>query len=284
MSSSTSLIAIDPTPYGNRLELPKVPFGKEPKLEWIEVRKLRVDVSYQRIIHGRGARNIREIAMAFRWDRFGTVIVAPVQGGVYAIIDGQHRTTAAALRGFPKVPCQIVDADHAAQARAFAAINAQVTAITPMQLHAARLAAGDPVARELADACKRGGVTICRYPVPANAMKVGETLAAGQLARMMRLYGADVLVSAMRCITETRKGNAGLVRAPIIAALCAAFEAEPDWRSNEAKLLKAMWRFDFAEQFATAGRRSATEGGSITSALIEAICEHLGKSLAGRAA
>lgn len=273
----SNLRDIDPTPFGNRLELPPANPGTKPKLEWLPVAKLRIDTRYQRVIHGRGAANIRKIAAEFRWDKFAPVIVAPVSGDLFAIIDGQHRTTAAALRGIASVPCQIVDASEADQARAFAAINAQVTAITPMQLHAARLAAGDSDARELERVCKESDVTICRYPVPAINMKVGETLAAGQLARMLRLYGPDVLISALRCITRTRKGNPGMVRAPVIAALCTAFDAEPGWRANEAVLLKAMWRFDFQAQYIAASQRAIENGKSITAELITAVTDHLDK-------
>src|SRR3546814_13493266 len=66
-----------------------------------------------------------------------------VEGGQFAIVDGQHRTTAAMLRKQPTVPCQIVQADRAKQAAAYAAVNGNVTRTTPTQLFHARMAAGD---------------------------------------------------------------------------------------------------------------------------------------------
>jgi ParB-like chromosome segregation protein Spo0J len=36
------------------------------------------------------------------------VVVSPVERGKFAIIDGQHRTTSAAILGVECVPCQIV--------------------------------------------------------------------------------------------------------------------------------------------------------------------------------
>src|SRR6266550_4097499 len=69
--------------------------GPAPFLEWIETSRLVVDVTYQREIGRRGAVNVNQIAENFDWSKFAPVIVAPVEGGHFAIVDGQHRTTAA---------------------------------------------------------------------------------------------------------------------------------------------------------------------------------------------
>lgn len=104
--------------------------GPAPQLEWIKIEKLVVDGQYQRGISRRGAANIAQIAEHFDWSKFAPVIVAPLEGGQYAIVDGQHRTTAAMLREVPSVPCQIVQADRAKQAAAYAAVNGNVTKTT----------------------------------------------------------------------------------------------------------------------------------------------------------
>ncbi len=81
--------------------------GPAPVLLWIEIQNFVVDTEYQREIGKRGRQNIRLIAENFDWSKFAPIIVAPIEGGLYAIVDGQHRTTAAMIRGFEKVPCQI---------------------------------------------------------------------------------------------------------------------------------------------------------------------------------
>src|SRR3982074_1805258 len=101
--------------------------GPAPFLEWIETDKLVVDVTYQREIGRRGATNVNQIAENFDWSKFAPVIVAPVEGGQFAIVDGQHRTTAAIRRGQKEVPCQVVQADRAKQAAAYAAVDANIT-------------------------------------------------------------------------------------------------------------------------------------------------------------
>jgi hypothetical protein len=87
------------------------------------------------------------------------VIVAAVEGGKFAIVDDQHRTTAAMLRGIESVPCQMVQADRAQQAAAYAAVNGNATKTTPFH---ARLAAGHDDALKLGDVCSAAGVTIAR--------------------------------------------------------------------------------------------------------------------------
>lgn len=79
--------------------------GPAPILNWLEIDKLVVDSTYQREIGRRGAANVYQIAENFDWSKFAPVIVAPIEGGKFAIVDGQHRTTAAMLRGQQEVPC-----------------------------------------------------------------------------------------------------------------------------------------------------------------------------------
>src|SRR5690606_16959607 len=74
--------------------------------------------------------------------RFAPVLCAPIEGGLYSIIDGQHRVHAAAMCGVEAVPCQIVQIDKQEQAASFAAVNGNVTKITAFNLLKAALAAG----------------------------------------------------------------------------------------------------------------------------------------------
>jgi hypothetical protein len=272
---ASELRSIDPSPLRARYTGPASSVGERPELQWIKIAKLRIDPRYQREIGRRGADNILSIAPAFRWAKFAPVIVAPIGGGLYAIVDGQHRTTAAALRGFESVPCVIIAADDAEQADAFVAINANVTAMSPLQLHAARLAAGDKSAVALTEVCLEASVTICRYPVPANKIKPGETLAVAMLQGMLDKYGKDILIAALCCITQTRTGNAGMIRAQIVEALCSTLEAEPDWCADRKRLIFAMQTFDFAARFNEARAKSIDSGVKVATILVEMIGDHL---------
>jgi hypothetical protein len=257
-------------------QLSDIDAGEKPRLFWIAIAQLRVDHRYQRKIGGRTSeKNVLQIAEQFSWSKFAPVVVAEVDEGIYAIIDGQHRTTAAALRGIRDVPCLIHAADLAEQANAFAAINGTVTAISTMQLHAARVAAGDAAALALKEACDAAGVTICRYPVPASQMKVGETLAASKLGQQLARYGRDTLVAALSCITRTGNGNIGFVRAPVVEALCAVLNGEPAWQQDLDTLLDAMQSFDFEGNYSEARLASSRDRVGLSVPMVELICAHL---------
>jgi hypothetical protein len=179
--------------------------GPAPFLQWLEVKLLVVDERYQREIGRRGSENVRHIAENFEWSKFAPVIVAPIEGGLFAIVDGQHRTTAAMLRSPDKVPCQVIQADLAQQAAAYAAVNGSVTKTAATQLFQAKLAANHQFSRELADACLAGGVILTRRNMVQAKMKVGENQAIGALSRCLRDYGRDTLITALQCITTLKR-------------------------------------------------------------------------------
>lgn len=259
--------------------LPKIVMGALPKLQFLKVSSLVIDTSYQRDILGHGAKNITHIAREFQWIKFSPIVVAKIEGGKYAIIDGQHRAHAAALRGISQVPCQVVAADYKQQAEAFAAINSQFTAVHGLQLHEARMQAGEPRAVALGKVCKDAEVVICRYPVPADKMKTGETLAVGKLYQMLDKYGAPTLTAALSCIRKTRQGYTGYLRAPLIQALCATLDAEPAWRDGGKKLLAAIAKIDLAALYEKARVQSEGKHTQISNILIEKLAGHLDKEM-----
>jgi hypothetical protein len=172
--------------------------GAAPQLKWIEVASLRIDPAYQRPLTGSGRRNIARIAAHFRWSKFGTVVVAPGLGGVFAIIDGMHRTIAARARGITMVPCQIVAIDGRDQADAFAAINGAVTRVHPCSLYKAALAAGLDWAVALKRAGDAAGVTLATRPTATFELKSGQTCCIGTLRGMLERSGEDAVTCALQ--------------------------------------------------------------------------------------
>jgi len=247
-------------------------------LLWVEVKDLVVDDSYQREISRRGAMNVRHIAETFDWSKFAPVIVAPIEGGLFAIVDGQHRTTAAILRGFTKVPCQVVQADRAKQAEAFAAVNGNVTKTTAPQLYYARIAAGEPRALELKKICDASGVTISRRNLIRAKTKVGQTQAISALTRCLDTFGRNTLISALQCITQTGGGNPGYVRSGIVEALCRVLYDDAQWRDAGGALLDAMDDFDFDDAWEEiqAGRRFVSSEAAVV-AFADKVRTHLKK-------
>jgi ParB-like nuclease domain len=183
--------------------------GAAPMLQWLKIADLMVDPAYQRPIIGKGWQNVDRIARNFRWSCFVPVVVSPVEGGEFAIIDGQHRTTSAAIVGFDSVPCQIVVAGREQQAAAFKAINGTTTPISQMALHAAALVASEPWAVQMAHVCACAEVELLRYPVPADKQAPGQTMAVGAIARCLKQYDEATLITALQCVTQTSNNHPG---------------------------------------------------------------------------
>ncbi len=222
--------------------------GAAPMLQWVAVADLVVDDSYQRPIYGAGRSNVLKIAEGFRWSKFAPVIVAPTLGGKFAVIDGQHRATAAALLGIESVPAQVVIADAVDQAQAFKSINGQVTRMHRLALHAAAIAAGDEAALEIDAVAKAGGVTVLRYPRAVERMAPGETLALGALIEGLKAYGRETLITALTCVTETSNNTPGVLSSSIIKALCIVLGANARWQEAGGALLAAFDEIDLESE------------------------------------
>ncbi len=215
---------------------PPSTFGPPQKLEWLSIASLRIDPFYQREITLVGRKNIRKIAEGFDWSMFSPVMVASVGSGLFAIVDGQHRTTAAALAGIERVPCAIVDSNRVAQAKSFSAINSNTTRLHAVQIFHASLAAGEGEALVLKGVCDRAGVSIVRYPTQTTSMKPGETMAAQTIARCIKRFGEDATVVGLRAIVSTCEGNAGQLVAPVVTGVVEVLADHKEWIADEKKL------------------------------------------------
>ncbi|MEN6306019.1 MAG: ParB N-terminal domain-containing protein [Armatimonadia bacterium] len=177
----------------------KVRPGRPPRLDFLPLAKLRIDENYQRTIERRGLATIVAICNAFDWNRFAPLIVAPVPGSdLYAVIDGQHRATAALLRGFDLVPCAIVNATALEQPGIFTAVNGNVTPITIFQLFKAARAAKAEWAVAIDQACARAGITPLVYPKPKSKINPFETMAIGTLRQAIIRFGVDEVADALK--------------------------------------------------------------------------------------
>jgi hypothetical protein len=236
---------------------PPEQFGPAAVLQWIKITDLVVDPAYQREIVGSGRSNVRRIAAEFSWAKFAPVIVSPVEGGRYAIVDGQHRTTAAALCGIEQVPCAVIMVDQAGQAAAFKAINGSTTKVSALAMHRAAAAAGDEEAMALDDVCARAGVRILPYPIATGAQKPGDTMSVKIIARLLKLHGRDTIVTALQCVTQTAEGNAGLLVGPVIAAITDVLAEEKAWRDAGGRLLEIFDEIDLEETLDRARAKAA---------------------------
>lgn len=181
-------------------------------------------------------------------------------GGRYAIIDGQHRATAAKLHGaIDKVPCLILTGGPKDEARAFSAINGNVTRIHVLQSFRAKVAAGEEEAELLVDICAMAKVTIAPYP--KADLVPGETMALGSVRQALKRYGQPVVVAALRFLRAAGP-EAGLSAAAILGAGDAMFKHK-EWRQGATKLGESLAdRGGLAKLQERALKRRASYGGT----------------------
>jgi hypothetical protein len=199
-----------------------------PVLSWIPIADLVIDDSYQRPLGPRNWMAIERIAAAFSWARFAPVLVSPVAGGKYAVIDGQHRCHAAALCGFDAVPACAVPIAPAGQAEAFAAVNTAVTRMTPQNVYKARLAAGDALIVRVDDIVSAAGCRVLTYHPSAALRKPGELVCVALLERLVKGGRAVELGAVLRGLRACAEGTASTdvwCEAVLNAAVMAAHDA-----------------------------------------------------------
>lgn len=239
--------------------------GSFPILQWIEIDQLVIDDSYQRSLERGNWMAIRKIAAQFHWSKFSPVFVAPVEGGRYAIIDGQHRTHAAAMCGFKSVPCQIVQMGQADQAAAFAAVNGVVTKIMPWQILKAAIQAGEPWAVEAQAIAAEGGCKLMTSNKTSTAKKPGQIYCIRGFVDLCATLPRDNIIAALRMLKKSEGYNdcrdawEAWALVPLIAGL-----AERPVALRQPGFCEALENFDFwAMADADAlERRAATRAGN----------------------
>jgi hypothetical protein len=183
-----------PIDIGDRATLPANP-GPAPMLQWLAVDRLVIDDAYQRPLLPGNWKAIEKIAANFQWSRFSPVLVAPVTGGLFAVIDGQHRVHAAAICGIPEVPAMVVQVGIEEQSRAFAWVNSQAIRVSVFHVFKAAFSAGDDWAVRADAAVSGGGCRLMRSKASSSAKRAGEIYAIG-LVRSLVEAGHDRAITA----------------------------------------------------------------------------------------
>lgn len=187
---------------GRPLRTPKP--GPAPMLQWLPVDRLIVDDSYQRPLGKSNWVAIEKIAENFQWSRFAPVLVAPVEGGLFAIIDGQHRTHAAALCGIAEVPALVVSVGVEEQSRAFSWVNSQTVRVTVFHVYKAALAAREDWAVRAEAAVSAAGCRLMTSNASTSAKQPRQVYNIGFIRRQIEA-GQDEAV---------RLGLASIAAAP----------------------------------------------------------------------
>lgn len=245
-------------PLGELIENKNVA-GAIGRLQVVPVSKLVVDSVYQRAVSVGSVRNIKRICQQFDWAKFLPVIVTQ-DGDVYSVVDGQHRSIAAATIGITEVPCYILSCTPAEAAAAFAAINGNVTPVQPIDLWFAELAARKPDAVALQKVLDASDVKITRKK---EGYLVGETRSVNVLRRALDFYGSAILTTILQCIVETGDGNPGMIYGATVNGIGRAIRTKLDLLANPSRLFSVFDEISLSTLVYDAGVEYAKTGNPI---------------------
>lgn len=243
--------------------------GAVPMLQWVKIADLVVDDDYQRELKRESWTKIRKIAGRFRWSRFSTVLVSPVAGGKYAIVDGQHRTHAARLCDIEAVPCQIVQMTREEQAASFAAVNGMVTAVTGFQILRAAIVAGEPWAVKCATIVSDAGCALMTRNNTGDQKQAGEVYAIALIRKHAAAGNGATVTAGLKALRASPFGQSADAYAnDVLKPLFIALGDRPPALTAGFDLDGLVARFDFygalerAAEFVKSKRRLGQVGTS----------------------
>lgn len=210
------------------------------------ISEMRIRKTYQRDLTKASARNALNIAKEFDWAKFGCLIIRPVKDGLFEVIDGQHRATAALLAGIQVVPAIIVQADAA---DTFLGVNRTRTSLTPLAIFNAERAAGEPDATRIALAASKAGVIIRRNTTSGD-LPPGELVAIIAVRAVLKKHGLKVLRTVFRGLRRSEADATPLTPSALTATnmRAAAFilkeypAAQGISEDGAAEIIAAMFR------------------------------------------
>lgn len=171
-----------------------------PQVGWIKIADMVIDDRYQRPLEKNNLQAIRRIAADFRWSRFSPVLVAPIEGGRYAIIDGQHRAHAAALCGIESIPAMISLVAPEEQALAFIEINTRQIKVSGYMVYRASLAAGETWAVACRDAVEAAGCKLMTTKWTTDRKKPGMVFAVDAIRKLVDAGHAQAVTNGLAAL------------------------------------------------------------------------------------
>jgi hypothetical protein len=213
--------------------------GSPPTLEWRAVGELLIDDAYQRTVEAKSSQTlIRRIAMFWDWGLCQPLAISRRPDGKLLIVDGQHRASAAKLRGdIPHLPCVITSYANAGdEAAAFVALNQQRRPLNQLDLFKAALAAGDDEATAIAIAVEAADLRIASTTNNQTA-RPGSLTNVGGLRNCYRKHGKRALTGALWVLAQAYPGQvmryAGTIFPGIAAIVASELEANPKFSSTD---------------------------------------------------
>ncbi|NGQ89274.1 ParB N-terminal domain-containing protein [Rhodobacter sp. HX-7-19] len=234
-----------------------------PMLDWIPISKIVMDDEYQRELKPNNWAAIKRIAADFHWSRFSPVLLAPIEGGLYSCIDGQHRTHAAAICGFDRVPAMITTVTKAEQARAFVHVNGSQIRVSGHQVYRAALAAREPWAVSCRDAVEAAD---CRLMMNNSTLakdkKPGEVFCIALIRKLVEAGKAGAVTAGLQALRAYEPEKVALYADYVLTPWLTAVASDPAFvnadlvavlrKRNPYQVIEAAERYAGVERLPTA--------------------------------
>jgi hypothetical protein len=178
-----------------------------PQMEWMAPADLLIEGRYQRDLSEASRRQIARIVANWDWRKFKPPIVAWTERG-FEIIDGQHTAIAAATHPeIEKIPVLVVEAPQVEdRAAAFIGHNRDHLAVTPLQLHFAAVAAGDPDAIDVQNVISRSGAKLLATQYGGQRFRAGETVAVSAVRSLVGKRGVQKARQVLELLVKAEQG------------------------------------------------------------------------------
>lgn len=131
----------------------------DQNIKFININELFSNLNYQRYMD---KKRVNSLALNFDKNLFGYIkVYYDINDKKYYIIDGQHRTEAARIKGYTYIPCEIIEAKTTKEAATiFVDVNTKIKALSKLEIFKAKLCEGDEAALSLNKICEEEGYRI----------------------------------------------------------------------------------------------------------------------------
>lgn len=206
--------------------------GRKPELKWININEMYVDPTYQRNTNSDASKkNLKYLTESFSWANCGALTVCYIDSKKkYAVLDGQHRMTAAMARGdIKELPCLVIsNMDIKNQADSFLAINTKCVKISSLAAFHAAVAAGNQDAVAVKDLLDEINITIPNSVVSGSQIGPRSCQCVGSLIAMIGKYSKRQIQCALSAIPAAYGEEKGQIRAMLVKTLAEFLRIHPE--------------------------------------------------------
>ena len=212
--------------------------GKPAELRNIPIHDLHIDEEYQRALSSKSAQGlIRTISLEWDWQMCQTLEVALRPDGRLYVVDGQTRLSGALRRAsllesagrsidVPCLPCLVTPVSSKAdEAAAFTRLNGSRRSLNAVDIHRAKIVAGDEEAIAVHEIIVSAGLTLAPHS-NYTAWKPLMLYCIPGIATAYRRHGRTVTSNALVALAEAYPNDVLRYAGQILRALFAVYATE----------------------------------------------------------